>query len=133
MTELEQNKHLEEFKKAKRQPVKRTRAEEDDTLPEGWKTTAPNKKLRRMHPEDEFMEMTEWWEMAEGRCLTVGTLRRRLDRDTARVLRRMELMDIDRILSDSQDWWKIALAWVENRPQSPKTINAREFPGRTRT
>jgi hypothetical protein len=30
--------------------------------------------------------------------------------DRARVLRRMEVMDIDRILSDSQDWSKIALA-----------------------
>jgi hypothetical protein len=52
-------------------------------------------------------------------------LKRRLDNDRARVLRRTEVMDIDRILSDSQDWWKIALAWVENPPQSPKTINAR--------
>ena len=36
-------------------------------------------------------------------------------------------MGIDRILSDSQDWWKRALAWVEveNPPQSPKTITAR--------
>ena len=50
----------------------------------------------------------------------------RLEKDTARVLR---MMGIDKILSDCQDWWKRALAWVEieNPPQSPKTINARVF------
>ena len=42
--------------------------------------------------------------MAEGRCLKVGILRRRLDKDTARVLKRMKVMNIDRILSDKQDW-----------------------------
>ena len=56
--------------------------------------------------------------MIEGGCLKAGILRRRLDNDRARVLRRMEVMDIDRILSDSQGWWKIALAWVDNPPQS---------------
>ena len=104
MTELEEKKHLEEFKKAQRQPVKRTRAEEDYTLPEGWKTTAPYKRLRRMPPEDEIMDMAEWWNMAEGMCMRAGILRRRLDKDTARVLKRMNVMNIDRILSDKQDW-----------------------------
>ena len=63
--------------------------------------------------------------MAEEKCQRVETLRRRLDKERDSVLRRMEVMDSDKILSDSQDWWKTALAWIGNPPQSPKTINAR--------
>ena len=36
-------------------------------------------------------------------------------------------MELDGVMSDSQDWLIRALAWagVETPPQSPKTINAR--------
>ena len=83
--------------------MKRTRSEEDDTIPEGWKTTAPNKKLKKMLPEDDSLDLNDWWNMVEGGCLRFGILRRRLDEDRARVLRMMEVMDTDRILSDSQE------------------------------
>ena len=35
-------------------------------------------------------------------------------------------MELDRIMSESQDWWIRALAWagIETPPQSPKTTNA---------
>ena len=72
-----------------------------------------------------MVEMTEWWNMAEESCHRVGTLRRRLEKERASVLRRMEVLDSDKILSDSQAWWKTALAWIRNPPQSPKTLNAR--------
>ena len=54
-------------------------------------------------------------------------MREKLTKEKARVLRRMEVLDMDRILSDSQEWWRKALAWVgiENPPQSPKTLTAR--------
>ena len=128
IAELEEKRQLEEFKKAKRQHMKRMRTEQDDTLPECWKLHTQCKRLKRMPPEEEeILDMTGWWNMAEGMCLMAGNLRMRLEKDTARVLRRMEGMGIDRILSDSQDWWKRARAWVgvENPPQSPKTITAR--------
>ena len=78
-----------------------------------------------MLPDEGMEEMTEWWNMAEEKFQRVETLRRRLDKERDSVLRRMEVMDSDKILSDSQDWWKTALAWIGNPPQSPKTINAR--------
>ena len=53
-------------------------------------------------------------------------MRKRPIKEEARVLGRMEVLDMDRILSDSQEWWMKALAWVafENPQQSPKTITA---------
>ena len=77
--------------------------------------------------EEETLDVSGWWSMAEGMCTIAGNLRNQLEKETARVLRRMEVMEPDGVMSDSQDWWIRALAWagVETPPQSPKTINAR--------
>ena len=49
--------------------------EYNDNLPEGWKVTAPCKRLKRMSPEEEeTIDMVEWWKMAEGMCLRAGKL-----------------------------------------------------------
>ena len=59
LKELEDRKHLEEFKRAKRKPVKRARIDEDETLPKGWKATSKHKRLKRMLPDEGLEEMTE--------------------------------------------------------------------------
>jgi hypothetical protein len=127
VVELEEKRKLEEFKKTKRQQMKRMRNEDDETIPEGWKVHTACKRLKRMpEEEEETLDVSGWWRMAEGRSARTGILSNQLEKEKARVLRRMEVMELERIISDSQGWWIRSLAWagIETPPQYPKTINA---------
>ena len=108
--------------------MKRMRNVEDETIPDRWKAHTICKRLKRMPElEEETLDVSGWWRMAEGMCTRAGNLRNQLEKETARVMRRMEVMELDGVMSDSQDWWIRALAWagVDTQPQSPKTINPR--------
>ena len=116
VAELEEKRKLEEFKKTKRQQMKRMRNEDDETIPEGWKVHTACKRLKRMpEEEEETLDVSGWWRMAEGRSARTGILTNQLEKEKTRVLR-MEVMELERVISDSQGWWK--MAWVENPPQS---------------
>ena len=61
LEELEEKKRLEIFKIAHRQQSKRPRPEEVSGV-KGW-MEGREKKLRRMHSEEDDFEMAGWWEM----------------------------------------------------------------------
>ena len=52
--------------------------------------------------EDEAYDLTGWWVRVEGICNRAGKLKKKLDKDRERVLRRMETMRIDELISDGQ-------------------------------
>ena len=68
--------------------MKRLRNEDDETLPDRWKANARCKRLKRMpEEEEETLNVSRRWRMAEGRCTTrAGKLRIKLEKETARVL-----------------------------------------------
>jgi hypothetical protein len=96
MEELEEKKRWEVFKIAHRQQPKRQRPEEVSGL-RGW-MEGKGKKLRRMESVEEEFEMAGWWEMMEGRCVRAGNLKRRLENDRERVLKRMENRNEDALM-----------------------------------
>jgi hypothetical protein len=63
----------------------------------GW-MEGKEKKLRRMESEEQDFEMAGWWEMMEGRCVRAGNLKRRLENDKKRVLKRMESRKEDALM-----------------------------------
>ena len=100
VAELEEKRKLEEFKKSKRQQMKRRMNEDDEIIPDGWKAHSACKMLERMpEEEEETLDVSGWW-----RSTRTGILSNQFEIETARVLRRMEVMELDRIISDSQDW-----------------------------
>ena len=56
-------------------------------------------------PEEEetTLDVPGWWRMEEGMCTRAGNLRDQLEKETARVLSRMEVMELDGVMSDSQE------------------------------
>ena len=71
IAELEDKRKLEEFKKGKRQQMKRMRNEDDETIPDGWKGHTACKRLNRMpEEEEETLDVSGWWRIAEGMCTT---------------------------------------------------------------
>ena len=76
-----------------------------------------------MAQEQFEVDMASWLRIAEEGCLRIGALRRRLDRDRACVLRKMEMLDSDNMLFESQAWWKAAITRAGSSQQSPRTIN----------
>ena len=84
--------------------MRKMRNDEDETLPEGWKARTQCKRLKRMpSEEEEILDVSGWCRMAEVMCTRAGNLRRQLEKYTARGLRRIEVMELDGVMSDSQD------------------------------
>ena len=82
--------------------MKRMRNEDDETIPDGWKAHTICKRLKRMpEEEEETLDVSGWWRMAEGMCTRAGNLRNQLEKETARVLRKTEVMELDGVMSDS--------------------------------
>ena len=56
----------------------------------------------------------DWLLMMEETCLRAGKLREYLEKDKQRVLRRMETMEEDRILTNIQPMWeeKLPCGWI---------------------
>ena len=57
---------LDEFKKSKRQQMKKMRNEDDETIPDRWKAHTACKRIKRMtEEEEETLDVSGWWRMAE--------------------------------------------------------------------
>ena len=116
------NKHAG-FRKRQRQD-----AGQHNTVPKGWRDRGkPSKRLkmtgryqgpvqpdlnRGKEPQhrqlvEDGMDLGLWWEVSEGMCQRAGRLKKILELDKQRVLRRMETLELDRIISDLPAWWKI--------------------------
>ena len=99
VAELEEKRKWEEFKKEKRTQPKRQRVMDDESLPDSWKEPQ-HKKLRRMETEVEdrnTLDLSDWWPLVEGMCKRAGMLRKKLLMDKERVLRRMQVLETEKI------------------------------------
>ena len=61
---------------------------------------------QRRNLVEQTLDLGIWMEMAEGRCKRAGDLKKQLEKDKARLLRRMETLDMDKILTDLPTWWE---------------------------
>jgi hypothetical protein len=72
-------------------------------LVEGWRKPDP------MDGEEFLDDWTAWWDWVTEDCSIISRLsdfRRFLEFDKARVLRRMECLEVDVIIADVSVWWK---------------------------
>ena len=96
-TELEEKKALEEFRLLKKKTEKRPRESAQRLEDLSQPKIEPLLKRRRLAPfrpinrnKEEEMELGKWLEKAEQRCLRVGMLRERIEKENVEVLKRME-------------------------------------------
>ena len=96
-TELEEKKALEEFRLLKKKTEKRPRESAQRLEDLSQPKIEPLLKRRRLAPfrpinrnKEEEMELGKWLEKAEQRCLRVGMLRERIEKEKTEVLKRME-------------------------------------------
>ena len=66
----------------------------------------------------EDVDLGTWLEGMEKSCLSAGKLRSALNYDKQRVLRRMETLDLDNILTDIQPWLSLEVPILRSTPSN---------------
>jgi hypothetical protein len=94
----------------------RKRKEKDDT------PDVPRAKKPRIEqaPHSEVADLGDWLGMTEDVCQRAGELKKYLDMDKQRMLRRMETFGEDQILTDIWPMWeeKLPCGWIEGRDEN---------------
>ena len=114
--EIEDMRRLEEFKKKKppssRKETGNHEANQTVSVIDLLNKKRRNKekvesksKRRRLDDSVMVMDLQLYLSKAEERCMRVGMLKLQLERDKARMLRRMECLEWDRIASELPAWW----------------------------
>jgi hypothetical protein len=123
--ETREKKAWEEFRQ--KHTEQRKRKKDDENIPEGWRKPDQPRKKQRMSRESQepaCLNLIRGWDsghrqvekddMDIGYCLTVmegicqraGVLMKKLEHDKRRVLRRMESLEHDTIISDLPSLWE---------------------------